>query len=80
MGTLARSIASPNAFLPKQLFQPFDYVVLVGVDREDLALAAPRELGFHFFDQCPLFGIRFVPVQINRFGNDKRFPASWFPD
>src|SRR5690349_1636222 len=48
---------SSNALRPKQLFQPFDYVVLVGVDRKHLAFAAPRELTFHFLDQCPLFRV-----------------------
>ena len=48
------------------------------VDRKYLALPAARELGFHLVDQCPLFRIGFVPVQIHRFGNDKRFAALGF--
>src|ERR1035438_673379 len=50
----------------KELFQTFDNVVLVGVNGKDLAFAAACELGFHFFDECPLLCIRFVLVQINR--------------
>jgi hypothetical protein len=34
----------------KQLFQSCGNVVLVGIDRKDLALAAASELGFHFVD------------------------------
>src|SRR5271157_5462350 len=62
----------------KELFQACGNVVLVGVDSKDLALAAARELALHLFDQCPLFCIRFVLVQINRFGNDERFAAFGF--
>src|ERR1035441_8701715 len=52
--------------------------MLIGVDRKHLAFAPARELGFHFFDQCPLFCICFALVQINRFGNDERFAAFGF--
>src|SRR5271166_5396939 len=68
----------PYSLTSKQLFQPFDNVVFIGVNRKDLALAAASELGFHLFDQRPLFGIRLVLVQINRFCNDKRFAAFGF--
>src|SRR5271167_1534996 len=34
----------------KQLFQPFDDVVLIGVNGKDLALAAACELSFHLCD------------------------------
>src|SRR5208283_532409 len=46
----------------KELFQPFDYVMLVGVNRKHLALAATCKLGFHFFDQRSLFRVGLVPV------------------
>src|ERR1035438_8394625 len=68
----------PYSLTSKQLFQPFDNVVLVSVDGKYLAFAAACELGFHFFDKCPLLRIRFVLVQINRFGNDERFAAFGF--
>src|SRR5208337_991733 len=68
----------PYSLSAKQLFQPFDNVVLIGVNRKDLALAAACELGFHFLDECPLLGIRLVLVQVNRFGNDKRIAAFGF--
>src|SRR5664279_1014635 len=68
----------PYSLGAKQLFQPCGNVVLVGVDSKDLALAAACELRFYLFDQCPLFCIRFVLVQINRFGNDERFATFGF--
>src|SRR5664279_2187612 len=68
----------PYSLGAKQLFQTGGNVVLVGVDSKDLALAAACELRFHLFDQCPLFGIRLVLIQINRLGNDKRFAALGF--
>src|SRR5271166_1165656 len=68
----------PYSLGAKQLFQPCGNVVLIGVNGKYLALAATRELGFHLCDECPLFCIRFVLVQIDRFGNDKRFAAFGF--
>src|SRR5271167_3271971 len=55
----------------KELFQPFDNVVLVSVNRKYLALSPSRQLDSHFLDQRPLFRIRLVLVQINCFGDDK---------
>src|SRR5664279_2463936 len=66
------------SFVAEELFQPCGNVVFIGVNRKHLALAAASELGFHLFDQRPLFGIRLVLVQINRFCNDKRFAALGF--
>src|ERR1035438_3635070 len=48
----------PYSLGAKQLFQPCGNVVLVGVDRKNLALAATCELGFYFCYQCPLFCIQ----------------------
>src|SRR5271157_6384109 len=66
------------SFVAEELFQPCGNVVFIGVNRKHLALAAACELGFHLFDQCPLFCVCFVPVQINRLGNHKAHAALGF--
>src|SRR5271165_479706 len=54
-----------NSLGAKELFQPCGNVVLIGVNGVDLALATTRELSFYLFDQCPLFCVSFVLVQID---------------
>src|ERR1035441_10795545 len=68
----------PYSLTSKQLFQPFDNVVLVGVDRKDLALAAASKLGFDFLDQRPLFRVGPARIQLDRFGNHEALATLGF--
>src|SRR5271157_3745615 len=63
--------ASANPLSSQQLFQSCRYVVLVGIDGEDLALAPAGKLGLDFPDESSLFRINLALIQVLRFRDDE---------
>src|ERR1035438_7195519 len=63
--------AGANPLRSQQLLQPCRYVVLVGVDGEDLAFTSTFELPLDLLDESSFLGIDLALIQILRFGDDE---------